>query len=648
MRKQSVRFEGSTLLVGQERLALRSGAFHYFRQHPSKWAESLQALSGLGLRIVESYVPWGVHERAPGDFDFGQHEARLNLGAFIDAVEAAGLYCFLRPGPHINAELTHFGLPERVVQDPAMLARSPRGNPVVCYFPPRMFAVPSYSSRAYLDAVAEWYAAVGEVVAPRLYPKGPVVLLQVDNEAGFYFRNGPFCQDYHPDSVELWHTFAAEHGLGSKEEPAEPLKRFGEGRFGETPSPEELRAQLLWASFQEHSLTRSIATMKRSMQRAGLSGVPFVHNLALGDGGLPVRVPALQRQVDRVGFDYYHSSADLASIKRRTLYLDANTDGAFAPELGVGAPPWFTPLKNDDSLFTAMAAAAFGLRAFNLYMAVDRDRWYGAVLDGAGRSRRSTDVWARFVAALDRTRFHTLHRRCDVALVVPSEYVRLTRATHTLGLVSPSVLEAVASGPAGPTAGARADDLGLGRCIQRDWWTALERVAAALTDAGVPYTYLDGESSARYWRPYRVLFSPSFRFADVARWASLHRAKAHAVVGPELPTRGADLRPATFASLECVDVFDERALRGAVIDWIDRFELQRPYAVRGPVLSAVHGSDSGDAVLFLINGSERDEIAEVRLPHPTRARDLMTDETFEGDETLSVHVPARTVRFFEL
>ena len=49
-----------------------------------------------------------------------------------------------------------------------------------------------------------------------LVPKlkgGPVVLLQIDNEAGYFFRNGPYCQDYHDDAVGLWHGYLAErHG----------------------------------------------------------------------------------------------------------------------------------------------------------------------------------------------------------------------------------------------------------------------------------------------------------------------------------------------------------------------------------------------------------------------------------------------------
>jgi hypothetical protein len=53
-----------------------------------------------------------------------------------------------------------------------------------------MFPVPSYASSAYHAEVGRWYDAVGEILAPRIWPDGPIVMVQVENEAAFYFRNG--------------------------------------------------------------------------------------------------------------------------------------------------------------------------------------------------------------------------------------------------------------------------------------------------------------------------------------------------------------------------------------------------------------------------------------------------------------------------
>src|SRR6185503_12457699 len=107
-------------------------------------------------------------------------------------------------GPHCNAELTGFGFPERILRDEAMLARAAHGGPGWMPAPPRAFPVPSYASAAFREEVGAWYVAVGDVVAPRLAPDGPVVAIGVDNEAQMFFRLGAYEHDYHPDAIAAW------------------------------------------------------------------------------------------------------------------------------------------------------------------------------------------------------------------------------------------------------------------------------------------------------------------------------------------------------------------------------------------------------------------------------------------------------------
>ena len=66
------------------------------------------------------------------------------------------------------------------------------GGPVVLGFPPRMFPVPSYASETFLAEADAWLGAFAEVVRPHVYPRGPVVLIQVDNEAAYYFRDAAY------------------------------------------------------------------------------------------------------------------------------------------------------------------------------------------------------------------------------------------------------------------------------------------------------------------------------------------------------------------------------------------------------------------------------------------------------------------------
>lgn len=615
----------------------------------------------MGLPIVETYVPWGVHEVSPGAYDFGERDRRKDLAAFIDMAEEEELLVFIRPGPHINAELTWFGLPERVVHDPAVQARSPRGNPVVLFFPPRMFPVPSHASRVYHEELGRWYDAVGDIVGPRVYPNGPVVLLQVDNEAGYFFRNGPFCQDYHPDAVQQWQRFTSKRHGNLKElsamhdtdyarlDDVVPPTQFGEGAFGELPSAGEFTKQLDWAEFQEQLLTDAITTMRKRMNRAGMNA-PTVHNISLGELGLQASLPALERAVDLVGLDYYHPASEHATIKRRTLLLEGTTEAPYAPELGVGAPPWFTPLSHADSLTCAMTATAFGLRGFNLYMVVDRERWYGAPVDASGHPRKEADDWTRFISALDRTRFQTLERAIRVGLVVPREYTRFTRATHVYGAISPATLEAIGGAP---TDGCRQDALGFDEPIQLAWWDALQRTAHALTEANVPYAYIDSEAPAKRFRRFDVLLCPTYEMLSPQTWARLKTATehAHVVHGPKTPSIDTTFRAAEFPVIEdasTLDLSSDRLVSATVHEWIDRFDLQRPYPAAPPIETTVHHNGERDAVLFVMNPSTTAQTAEVRVPEPMSILDLFTAELFEGTKRVSVPMAPRSVRMFEL
>lgn len=632
---------------------------HYWRVPPDAWRPALERLKDLGLGMVETYVPWGVHELASPEsspaphYDFGQIDPRKDLGRFIDLAAELELEVFLRPGPHINAEMTWFGLPERVVRDPDIQARSPRGNPVILYFPPKMFPVPSYASERYHEAVAEWYAAVAEVVRPRLHPQGPVTWLQVDNEAGFYFRNGPYCQDYHDDAIARFHTFLDERHGGLEGVRGAHRLPYREG-WSEVSPPDafdargglgELARQLDWCAFQEHLLAWSIGRMRGALERVGLTA-PTVHNVSLGDGGLPVSVATMAHEVDVVGLDYYHSAREHETIKRRTLYLAGTAPVPYSPELGIGAPPWFTPLTHADSLYCAMAASAYGLRSFNLYMAVDRDRWFGAPIDVRGRAREEATDWRRFVEALEEVRFEALRCEAQVALQWPREYQRLSRATHQLGALSPSNLEAMGGLP---TDGCRPDALGFTEPIQIAWLDELLEMAGALDAAQIPYVYVDSEAPFERYEGIRVVFAPSFEYASEARWNTLRRladAGVHVVYGPQLPTMDDACVARTFAKPggAAPTSLESAMLHARVHQWIDRFELSRPYPTLPPVETCVHVDVEGrERVLFVINAGPA-TVAEIQLPRPVTLVDALTEERFEGVDDLRVDVPALTVR----
>ena len=667
------------LRVGDREVPLHAGSMHYFRLERDAWRPAMRELAALGLPIVETYVPWQVHEIAPGNYDFGRVDPRKDLRAFVELAGELGLYVFLRPGPHINSEMTWFGLPERIVYDKACQARSPSQGPVVLGFPPRMFPVPSYASRTYFTEVARWYEAVANEVRDLIYPNGPIVLLQVDNEASFYFRDAPYDQDYHPDAVEKLRDWVlAKHGSleaaarahrasYAKREDIVPPTRFDASDEAheerEAPAYDTLGLHLDWAAFREDLITGAIREFKGMLDAVGLTGVPTTHNLPLGEISSPTSLPDLEDVVDLVGLDYYHARREHRVVKRRTLYLAGTSRLAIAPELGVGAPPWFTPLSHEDSLYTAMVALAYGLRGLCLYMAVDRDRWYGAPIDAMGNPRLEAAAWKRLLGALESVSFHTLVRRAPVGLVLPREYMRLSRATHLLGPITPVTVEAVGMSP---VEACSEDDLGFDGPVQVLWWKMIARFADALSARHVPYVLVDGDVGEARLAQFRALVVPSYDFASPEHWRTISQIAAdgvHVVHGPAMPRLDETLSPRPFevprnATRVLVDR-DEDALAAVDAMLAALPDLGLDLAVSPPELEVTVHEDEGGVprVVFVMNPTR--EAVHARLSRggawaPTEPgdrwelEDVMSGESFSLGAEVSMELAGASLRMLRV
>ncbi|MER6912867.1 beta-galactosidase family protein [Streptomyces sp. NPDC000594] len=159
--------EKDFLLDGRP-VRLLSGALHYFRVHEEQWGHRLAMLRAMGLNCVETYVPWNLHEPAPGEYR--DPEA---LGRFLDAARAAGLWAIVRPGPYICAEWENGGLPHWLT--------GPLGRRV------------RTADEAFLGPVERWFARLlPQVVERQIDRGGPVLMVQIENEYGSWGTDGGY------------------------------------------------------------------------------------------------------------------------------------------------------------------------------------------------------------------------------------------------------------------------------------------------------------------------------------------------------------------------------------------------------------------------------------------------------------------------
>ena len=645
-------------------LPLWAGAMHYWRNPPHEWRAGLEAMRAMGLRLVDTYVPWGVHETQDGDFDFGEHDSRLDVARFLELAHEVGLKVVLRPGPHINAELTYFGLPERVVWDAECQARTPRGNPVVLPIVPTAFPVPSYASDAFLEETARWYRAVGERLSRLRWPDGPIVLVQVDNEGALYFRDGPYDQDYHPDALDAFRDFLrAKYGRsvralrdawgddGATFATVEPPKRF------DARAASEVARHLDWAEFHEHLLSTAMERMRAALDEAGLGGVPTTHNLPLAESATPLNPARMAHAIDLVGLDYYHraSTTEHWTILRRTTELACRSEGkgpAFGAEVGAGFPPFFAPLDQNDSTYALMTALAYGLRGFNLYMAVERDRWIGAPIDPHGRPRPAAALYTKLLDALDRTAFHTLRRRAPVRLVVPRALRRLARVMHAFGPITPALFHVLGAGWRESVAEL---DLGLGASPAMAAEAYLRAFERALHARGVPFAYAGGEALEQSTAGAGWVICASFGGLKpdlVAGLRAASRAGTRVTMGPLAPELDGSMRklrkPLDVTGIDVEPLADVSRAEALVAERVEDLSLPTWPVEPADVHVTVHEDEAGaPRVVFVMNPTAQEHAARLSLAGVDALVDALGDARVTRlGGALELAMPPRSVRMF--
>jgi beta-galactosidase len=286
---------------------------------------------------------------------------------------------------------------------------------------PFAFPVPSYASEAFLDETTRFFQLLAPAVTPLLYPEGPIVLVQVDNEGALYFRDGAYDQDYHPDAVRLYRAYLRDKYPARGADEIDPtLLPPGTSRF-DAETPADLARHLDWAEFHEHLLAHAFDRFGQALAARGHRRPPHGRTTSRWAGRDAPQRRARRPHGRSRRLDYYSRRAP----RRAPSSCAARASSRCAARASVtrpsparwapGFPPFFPPLDERDSAFTLLTALAYGLRGFNLYMAVERDRWIGAPIDPHGRERPFAVLLAQARAGARSTAFFERfagERRC--------------------------------------------------------------------------------------------------------------------------------------------------------------------------------------------------------------------------------------------
>ncbi|MDK2808483.1 MAG: beta-galactosidase [Clostridiales bacterium] len=150
--------------LNDKKIKIISGGMHYFRILPEYWRDRLLKLKALGCNTVETYIPWNLHEKHKGVFDF---RGILDITKYVKTAQELDLMVILRPSPYICGEWEFGGFPYWLLKDDGMRLR--------CMYEP------------YLQHIREYYQELFKVIAPlQITRGGSVILMQLENEYGYY------------------------------------------------------------------------------------------------------------------------------------------------------------------------------------------------------------------------------------------------------------------------------------------------------------------------------------------------------------------------------------------------------------------------------------------------------------------------------
>jgi hypothetical protein len=502
--------DAGRILVGDRRLPLIAGEIQFWRMDPAEWEPAVRAARDSGVPIVSTYLSWRRHEPVAGRLDFsGATDPRLDVRAFLRICRELDVVVQLKPGPWICAEEPGGGYPDWLLEREELLARDDEGQVVIGYNPPFLHPVPSYSDPAFRAIVQRWFHDVWDVIGEFVYPHGPVVAMQLDNEPSSSFQDAMYAGDYSQSSVDGFRTWLAHRYAGDVDAfraawntaadfgTVQPPRRPAQGIAAAART-----AQHDWIEYKTHATAEYLSALKQLHVELGGGALLYTVNLVTHPiHDVPVAHRAIREGVGAItGEDHYYiPPLDVADIHR--LARSAATARAagepipWVPELQAGiwrspgeAVDYPDPTPLEQEIWWG-AAFTLGFSGANLYMLVDRENWEYSPVGASGEKSAFFRPVRRLAAAVAaEPELLTLPVRCPVVVAW-----HRADAYDAYAVVGTSRVPDVAWGDTATTAAYRSWDETLLRLTERgipfDLWDTTTELTA---DPAVPVIVPDG------------------------------------------------------------------------------------------------------------------------------------------------------------
>ncbi len=428
-------------VIGRDEFFPFSAEMHYFRVDKRHWSICFERIKKAGFKIISTYVPWNLHEEQPGTFDFrGYTGPDKDLIVFLELSREFGFKVILKPGPWIKAEWSNGGLPKYLFADEAIVARDHLGELVSADngTGSKTSYQPSYLHPKYLGHIKRYMAGLIEVIQNYIFPKGPVFIIQIDDELAYGGNFGAFATDYNSYTIsEYYHPFLEDKYKEPKNLPAGYGKKVKDFNLVEPPmalevkKPEDMVRYFDWIEFKGSITTKFVQTIKERMEAHGVGSLFSINLPWTQDFGIPIDIDGLAGEKMVLGMQLPDPN-DYCRLGRNLKYLASKTGFCWTPQLFGGLPEKNDLVKKGGlsvasnpryHRYLIISALAAGLKGMNHYMFVGRDHWQWAPLGKDGTVNDNYDIVRKMNTVLEHIGINTAKPISQIGIVYHKPYL---------------------------------------------------------------------------------------------------------------------------------------------------------------------------------------------------------------------------------
>jgi beta-galactosidase len=550
----AVRVDSNGLYLEGRRLPLLSGSVNYWQHPAERWPNLLGKVKELGFEILQTTIPWGIHEIGPGIFDFGGKKPDRNIPKFLDLCKEQGFFVIVNPGPMLDEDLPLCGLPLRMIKNPSIWARISTGAPALSnrVLPP--FPIPSYASEKFYFEIGRFLDQLAPIIKAYQYPDGPVVICEVNKETEFFGRCQAYDLDYAPESINLYRQFLADK-YGTVETINEVYgKKYAAVSAIQPPRDfdavvqRDLPLYLDWMEYKEFLIRQANRRLAQMLRERGIS-IPLALD-GPADIVSPIDAYALMGALESplVGISIDPKPQEYPTLARLIRYLAGTRKLPWVSDFGCGTT-WSSThvVSPEEEEFTILSAVMHGMGGANFHLLVEGDHWVGAPVTREGVFREEyAAVFRGLTAFFAKYNIWDSKKYCRTLVLLPWGLDRYRRAFTTLnyaylGLLHiPAVFSEVKSALGFQTEPAR-------QSFQEEGnW--LSEVFRFLENGQMEYNISDTHAPMDELTKYDTIFLPTADFMEGAEQDKLLEFAdrgGHLVIGPGIPTMDARMAPAS-------------------------------------------------------------------------------------------------------